>query len=301
MKTLVFQKRRGCLNANAGKGANARAVRGGFTLIEVVVVIAIAAIVSAITVGAFRSVSAGHKRTACQTNLTQIYLAGQMYAADEGGKFPFYDPAASSADDVGADGTTVRQNLGLWALYTFSNDTDPSALGAVGAKPVERYVRNSKSLHCPNDYGQNGQNVDLYTDESRTTLNPRYLSYQINDPNSGIPTYDSIRTTNKPPAYNASSGQSLQEYNDLPWFRQLLPYNGVVASSGKQSFRTPSDKTVITWCPWHRTGLSGRQVDPVLFFDGSVQLVPVKQTDPDNATNPATLQDWMRKPRREEP
>ena len=242
----------------------------GFTLVEILVVISIGVVISALTIGGFSSVGASNKRTSCQANLTQIYAACQQYAADEGGKFPFYNPAGTPAtNDPGA----AQQNIGLWALYTFPG-ADSSIIAPVGNKPIERYLRSSKSLHCPND---DRDNTDLYTDETRTVFNPLYLSYQGKDPDSGVESYDSVRATNT---------------NDADWKRQLLPFAGAV-----QSFRTPSDKTVVTWCPFHRTGLGGRPVDPVLFYDGSVQLIPVTQTDPDNKTNPTNLTDWRRKPR----
>lgn len=238
--------------------------RSGFTLIEVLVVISIAAIISAITLGGFGTVAAGNKRTSCQANLTQIYVACQQYAADEGGKFPYYEPGPPN------------RNIGLWSLYTFPSSTDSSRIATVGDKPVERYLRSSKSLHCPND---NRDNNDLYTDETRTAYNPDYLSYQVRDPDSLAWTYNPVRTTDR---------------SDADWNRQLLPFNG-----STQSFRTPSDQTVVTWCPFHRTGLGGRSVDPVLFYDGSVQLIPVTQPDPDaaNQSNPPDLTDWHRRPR----
>jgi hypothetical protein len=146
-------------------------------------VIAIALILTAITVGGVNGMAASNKRVACQTNLVQIYQAGRLYAADEGGYFPFYDGSGST--------------IGLWSLYTYPRSGFPGQLALVGGTtPLDRYLRSAKSLHCPNDYA----NLNLYQDTDRTTLNPAYLSYQVLDTasldGSGNPqhTYLSTRT-----------------------------------------------------------------------------------------------------------
>jgi prepilin-type N-terminal cleavage/methylation domain-containing protein len=63
-------------------GRRCHCAHRGFTLIELLVVIAILAIVAAILFPVFTSAFAMARNTACQSNLKQLYVAFQMYAAD---------------------------------------------------------------------------------------------------------------------------------------------------------------------------------------------------------------------------
>lgn len=252
--------------------------RGGFTLIEIMVVLAIATFVAAIVIGGFSEMTAGSKRTSCQTNLTQIYQAARLYAADEGGSFPYYNPT----------GTTGEKNIGLWALYTFpqanssartGNPSDFDTLAPVGSAPIERYLRSAKSLHCPNDQDTDVDHVEnLYLDATKTAFNADYLSYQVDrgfgDSALFRSTYSPIRTLDR-------SGRNPA---GVDWNRQLLFFipNPDTSRPPIQVRRLPDDKTVITWCRWHRGSAGRNDIDPVLFYDGTVQLIPKEQEDPNN-------------------
>jgi prepilin-type N-terminal cleavage/methylation domain-containing protein len=255
----------------------------GFTLIELMVVLAVAAIVSAITLGGFKEMREGNKRVSCQTNLSQIYQAARLYAADEGGKLPFYGKVTSTGVEpydcaAGAATATLPTNtgIGLWALYTFpqgrGDTAEFSTIAPVGDAPIERYLRSARSLHCPSDIADGREN--LYDDPDKTKFNPNYLSYQVCDDggetpstSGGTPTYSSVRTT----ATDNSAG---------PWKRQLLNYNATNFVS-----RQPTGDTVVTYCIFHR---HERGMDNVLFYDGSVQLLAKESNAADN---------WKRTPK----
>lgn len=226
--------------------------RNAFTLIEILVVLAIASIVTAISVGGFKAMRDGNKRTSCQTNLVQIYQACRMYAADEGGRFPYYN--FSTVNDC----NSAMRGTGLWMLYTFPSSANYNAIGDTD-QPIERYVRNAKVLHCPEDYAADHKQLYL----NATTYNPDYLSYQTCD--NGVPTYASVRTTNT---------------SDTDWKRQLLTFDGSSLKS-----RLPDASSVVTWCPWHR---GTRDFDNVLFYDGSVQILP---------RNQSSVTGWQRLPK----
>ena len=63
--------------------------RRAFTLVEILVVIAIIGVLSAIIFPTFSLVRANARRTSCVSNLKQIGAAMEMYKADYDGRFPF--------------------------------------------------------------------------------------------------------------------------------------------------------------------------------------------------------------------
>jgi prepilin-type N-terminal cleavage/methylation domain-containing protein len=276
--------------------------QSGFTLIEIMVVLAIAAIISSITLGAFRSISEGNRRTSCQTNLSQIYQSCRLYAQDYDGLFPYLNQGI--APDQTA---TPKGGLGLWSLYTFpklsANDcqldsfdlpqTDEYLANNAPQKApsLAGYIRSPKIFHCPADSYEKDikfravatpnacspkkvqSDTLTFVDGSETYLNPSFLSYQVTDLDINAPTYSSFRA--------ADIGS---DNNTTVPVRQLIPY------VEKSSVNSISDRpirqmTVVTWCRFHRkldsnTGLTKagrRNYDNVLFSDGSVQFLPMDQ------------------------
>lgn len=299
--------------------------RGGFTLIEILVVLAIVAIISSISFGAFRSVSDGNKRTNCQTNLQQIYKSMRLYAQDYDGRFPYLNAGgATNQPDPDPDKDTRFGGIGLWALYayptatgnlctptTFSDYSSDLNLPPASAdgNQLAGYVRSSKIFHCPAD--RFNKDVQLRTSSACVTqnvptasltikvsgvdepyLNPAFLSYQTVDDIGTLSageqdTYSSFR---KPGSATSAT-------------RQLRPYS---STSGVNTLldRPTKDMTVVTWCRFHRslnengaTQNGSRNFDNVLFSDGSVQSIAAEQTVTDTAGNPGNCSNWQRVPR----
>lgn len=94
----------------------ASGVRGGFTLVELMVVIGIIAILMAMLLPAVKRAREQAQLTYCQNNLRQIGLAIQMYANDNKDRFP--DPSATG-------NYTFRMRPG------FKTPDDPGALPEV--------------------------------------------------------------------------------------------------------------------------------------------------------------------------
>lgn len=271
--------------------------RRGFTLIELMVVLAIVAVVSAITLGAFNSLSDTNQRTGCQANMAQLYQGLRQYMADNNGQPPFYDPsrpAFNAADPASGRG------IGLWALWTFPDKDNFDKLAKVGERPNATYLRSPKVLHCPSDSeALNAANVlhsDLYANADKSEYNMDYLSYQGQD----VLTPPAYVFPATPPAFDPDKALYLPSRTttvaDANFKRQLVQKT---AAGAEPISRPPTDDTVVTWCQYHRLT---RDYDNVLFFDGSVQLLPRVQDNLDGSCNPqttpATLENWKRVPRR---
>ena len=65
-----------------------RRVQGGLTLIEVLLVIAIVAVISSILLPRLIKAKAKHAPIGCENRLKQIGLSFQLWALDNGNKFP---------------------------------------------------------------------------------------------------------------------------------------------------------------------------------------------------------------------
>lgn len=67
---------------------NLKKKKAGFTLIELMIVIAIIAILAAILVPNFLKARAQGQLTACKSNCKNLATALEMYASDYGGRYP---------------------------------------------------------------------------------------------------------------------------------------------------------------------------------------------------------------------
>lgn len=240
------------MRVRSNSGHRGRNKRSGFTIIELLIVIGIVLVLSALVLSGFSNSGANSRRQSCQSNLAQLYQSCRLYQQDEGA-FPFYDPSGYSEVPTSVG---LQPNIGLWALYAFPLSDDPNTpANETNVNMVDknsapgRYLRSAKVLHCPQDIAP--ANYNLYNGAGN--YNDGYLSYQQID--NGIspvaPSYQSIRTTDRA---------------DTNWRRQLIPFDGI-----KPVYRQPADDTIVTWCRFHRP--NGRDFDNVLFYDGSVQLL----------------------------
>ncbi len=281
-----------------------------FTLVEMMVVLGVVALLSAITLGVVSSLREGSKRGTCQGNLNQIYGAVRLYAQDFDGKFPYLNPTGGPSSTQ-----TPAGGIGLWALYAYppasndplkdtncnsiSDDLPSSRNDPLKDSPVAAYLKSPRVFHCPNDnfahdvsYATGSSacatkslgSTELQFDpgDGISRLNPYYLSYQTQDDAPVVATYASFR------------GADVK--------RQLRFYSGSGASIATPD-RVAPDQTVVTWCRFHRhlnadgtTATGDNSRDNVLFLDGSVQSVNVSQNVTDTASATKTCDGWKRVP-----
>lgn len=105
--------------------------RAGFTLIEILIVIAIISLLAAILFPVFSRARENARRASCQSNLKQLALSIHMYNADNDQRFPIgarYD----STEVPGHQSGTPNYGLG-WASTVYP------------------YVKTIASFHCPDD------------------------------------------------------------------------------------------------------------------------------------------------------
>ena len=100
--------------------------RFGFTLIEVLVVVAIIALLVAILLPSLAKAREQARRTVCQSNLGQLQRGVVFYLSDYKGIFPPHRTAVKP-------GTRGRDDLGEWAWF----------------RQMERYTKSPEVPHCP--------------------------------------------------------------------------------------------------------------------------------------------------------
>ena len=261
--------------------------RSAFTVVELMVVLAIIALLSAITLGIVSSLREGGKRGTCQTNLNQIYGAMRLYSQDFDGQFPYFNPAGGPTSPQTPGGglvlpRTPADGLGLWALYAYPPGAANGDCNGLPTKtgdplkdaPLAAYLKSPRVFHCPNDdvpkvdactstpIGSAQLDFDP-TGSGVRRLNPFFLSYQTTDDAPTTPTYTLFR------------GDGVK--------RQLRFYHDDGTGIKTPERRSP-DQTVVTWCRFHRhlnadgtTKAGDNSLDNVLFLDGSVQSIRVTQ------------------------
>ena len=247
----------------------------GFSLVELLVVIGIFVILTAIIVPIGQRLRENNRVSTCEAHLAHIGQALKVYFTDEGGVPP-----------VGVEGTMTA------GVPTPSSTTiDPAMWPSLHSLFVLGYLGDRNTLHCP-------RHTKTLAGTSLTEESPEYYaSYTGPDPLAS-PTSDALRQYKYLPYRYQWAGQAAHPADAS---RQLTDNISEVDIGGNpylvtgSSDRRPADETMITWCNYHaanyRLNNHGQYV--ALYWDGSVQLLD-QELFRDDSIGPAEA--WLVKP-----
>ena len=154
-----------------------QAPRGAFTLIEILVVIGIIALLSAILFPAFAKARENARKVTCNSNMKQLGMAFAAYAQDYNGRYPFAGQLQKWADPgawvAGGEGGIPKNyngtsEFGLADPSTFATVAGHEAYPEKGA--LFPYSKSAAVYMCP----------------SAKDVNQKKLSYSMNCAIAGI-------------------------------------------------------------------------------------------------------------------
>ncbi len=152
----------------------------GFTLVELLVALAILSVLAALLFPVFSQVRESARKTSCLSSLHGATLGLAMYAHDYDGVYPSYliDPAyAGQPDnytrwhDTFCQGVTLRQNQPSWISVAQPYLASPLRSFSLGKKTAKTPV-----LYCPSDTQERGAAV---VRKNSPLLLPPVTSYEF--------------------------------------------------------------------------------------------------------------------------
>jgi len=134
-----------------------RGRRTGFTLVELLTVIAIIAVLAAILFPVFSSARAKARSARCLSNMQQIGQAIELYVQDNHGFYPTWSISHPRVPDPAADAA----NAGGW-VFTGSDPNAPGPGIVTWDISIGSYLREESLLVCPDNPNTNGRTARSY-------------------------------------------------------------------------------------------------------------------------------------------
>ncbi len=240
--------------------------RAGFTMIELLTVIAIIAILAAIIFPVFAQVRARTREASCRNNMTQISNAINQYH-EQWGVYPdFIEP--------------VRADFGL-GLQDIS-------------RLYPQYLKSLDVFHCPNsDIVPDSPNVTAAGQAIRRWPDPNGQPVLL--PNGNPVFFFQRFSYNAQPVPNRVGVQWEMHYTK-DWTLQL----GNISDIPRQlKYKNPAADTVVTWCTHHAGydgvgNCSGNIL--VLFLDGRIRTIQGDRFSVARWNGPQDGYQWLARP-----
>jgi prepilin-type N-terminal cleavage/methylation domain-containing protein len=232
--------------------------RRGFTMIEMLVVIAIIAILAGLLFPVMNSVRENARQGQCSSNLHSIIMAMKMYRED----WRVYPEALYG--------------------YAAVAPGSPCPAGLTSGIPNPRlflpdYVKDEKIFNCPNSPVKLN-NRDTFDAVNRMTSQPH-----VDNPTTPTFQYcyygwDSYDFQFRP--YTNSTGQ-----REIHYTKKWTTVGASVGDDRRQLiYRDPPDNTVVTWCHYHTnmdsSGNPARETKAIVaFLSGRVQKLDAQSVN----------------------
>lgn len=263
------------------RGARSRAARsGGFTLIELMIVIGIVALLLAVTVPVFFSIGRGTDATSCAANLKAISQALKLYWQDYGA-YPGTPDEATAAQAQAA--------AAAYGAGHFDIGDRPRGFGGL-ADLYPNYLRNLTTFHCP---------ANLVREPTNAALGKQGWNQYFADTASGWHATDIRNFDPSLWGFNNYGAYYFQDGDPSNWrayYHRFRPSIALSDPTDRRQLRgsvtgglvfVPA-ATVVTWCPYNRrsgtggavgTRPHGSDLDIVLFADGTVKRVAARNDE----------------------
>lgn len=261
----------------------------GFTMIEMLTVIAIIALLAGIIFPVFATVRENARRTQCISNMREMARAVKQYNLDNR-EYPEYlfgpalDAQGLRMTAPGTAGHSMRDIQGLLASTDSNNQVATNAKREYAKSLYPEYINDLNMFHCPNNSAVTrvddrtavvAQRIEERRDDYNDPPSPLsvvrpvgYYPYDSYDANKRIVNFDDGTLSNEYLArYSklwmpiAEDPTTLDTNTQLPHYKRQL------------HFRSPGDDTFVSACTWHAP--KGKVI--ILWLSGTAKVLDLKK------------------------